>query len=291
MATGSPGKTVARFLGSSADNVFAVGTGLAFDAPLVFVFDLTGPEDERTELDGVDRLEILGLGGDDRLSVGPGVFGDSEVPVLGGTVRLDGVDVILFRGGAGDDVLDGREADGPLIAFGGSGDDRLVGGYGDDKVVGGSGADCLRGGAGEDVLVGGLGVDRLKGGLGRDVFVYQNIADAPLRETARERIGDFKRGEDVIDLGAIEVASGGGFRFLGTFSPEVQLLFSGDLYFDPREQALKGFVGDFVSYAPNFVIALPGVKALDEDDLILTGRAGAPHAADGSGGSDLFGLA
>lgn len=287
---------VARVFGSSAAEVFAVETGLAFDAPSVFVFDFTGPEVERTELSGIDRLVIFGFGGDDRLTIGPLVFGDRNVPVLGGTVRLDGVDTIVFRGGLGDDALDGREADGPLVAYGGAGDDTLTGG---------SDRDFLRGGAGDDVIAGGLGADRLRGGLGRDAFVYRSIAEAALDGPARDRIKDFTRGKDVIDLSAIEVVPGGyivdpddpdavpepiydSFRFLGNFSPEIQILRSGDLYYDPEEHALKGFVGDFVSYAPNFAIALPGVEALDENDLILTECAYAGNARDGSFGGDLF---
>jgi Ca2+-binding RTX toxin-like protein len=283
-----PGESLARIIGSGADDVFAVETGLAFDAPSVFVFERSGPEVGRTELNGIDRLEILGLGGDDRLSVGAWVYGDRDVPVLGGVARLDGVDVIVFRAGAGDDKLDGDEADGPLVAYGGSGDDRLEGGSGADILRGGAGRDVLAGRFGDDVLDGGLGADRLKGGSGRDVFIYQDIADAPLDETALDRIQGFTRGRDVIDLSAIEVIPGGyvidvddpnapprpihdSFEFLGNFSPEIQILNSGALYYDPEEQALKGFVGGYVSYEPNFAIALPGVEALNEADLILTG--------------------
>jgi len=127
-AEGGSREDAPRTLGSRADEDFAVETGLAFDAPSIFVFERSGPEVERTELNGIDRLEILGFGGDDRLSIGPGVFGDREVPVLGGTVRLDGLDIIVFRGGAGDDTLGGGEADGPLVAYGGPGDDSLAGG-------------------------------------------------------------------------------------------------------------------------------------------------------------------
>jgi len=173
---------------------------------------------------------------------------------------------------------------------------------------GGAGEDVLTGGAAEDVLIGGLGADGLEGGSGRDAFVYRTIADALLKGAARERIEDFTRGADVIDLSAIEVIPRAclidvddpdavsesihdSFRFLGNFSPEVQILYSGDLYYDPEEQVLQGFVGGYISYSPNFAIALPGVEALGDDDLILTERKSAGDAADGSAGGDLFGLA
>jgi serralysin len=97
------------------------------------------------------------------------------------------------RGGSGDDVIRGNEADNRLwggagndeliavagnnvlrgghgddILRGGPGNDRLFGGPGDDHLYAGGGNNVLRGGSGNDVLEGGPGNDRLFGGRGDD---------------------------------------------------------------------------------------------------------------------------
>lgn len=103
----------------------------------------------------------------------------------------DGQDVIqdgngLMTGGAGDDVIVGRQGAGGggddvlmvQAGAGGSGDDvlrcfpkgqpcQLDGGAGDDLLTGGTGVDRLFGRRGADVLRGGLGEDRVDCGAGR----------------------------------------------------------------------------------------------------------------------------
>lgn len=63
--------------------------------------------------------------------------------------------------------------------------------WGDDVLDGGRGADVLRGGFGRDVLRGGRGDDDLHGGRGADVFVFDG---------GRDRVRDFRPGEDVLRL-------------------------------------------------------------------------------------------
>jgi uncharacterized delta-60 repeat protein len=73
-------------------------------------------------------------------------------------------------GGPGNDLIElGKYTEGPLVANGGPGRDRLVGSVEADRLEGGPGDDVLIGGAGRDVLIGGPGNDTLIGSKG-DVF-------------------------------------------------------------------------------------------------------------------------
>jgi Ca2+-binding RTX toxin-like protein len=113
----------------------------------------------------------------------------------------DGAD--WLDGGAGNDLISGA-----------GGADTLIGGSGNDVLAGDWGDDLLRGGGDDDRLTGGLGADLMYGGAGRDVFVL-GIASAPLASgleagqgAARDVIGDFARGQDLLDLSGIARAGG-----------------------------------------------------------------------------------
>ncbi|EOE2083784.1 type I secretion C-terminal target domain-containing protein, partial [Vibrio cholerae] len=93
-----------------------------------------------------------------------------------------------------DDQLFGGE--GNDILFGQGGNDTLNGGVDKDTLYGGKGNDTLIGGDGNDILIGGLGSDILTGGSGEDLFKW---VDGDL-DGGRDRITDFKIGEDKIDL-------------------------------------------------------------------------------------------
>ncbi len=117
----------------------------------------------------VERFEINGLKGDDTLTVND----------LSGT----DVQLVVFDGGDGNDLLDGTNAVLPLVGIGGKGNDTLLGGAGDDNLrgnagndslVGGAGDDNLIGDAGNDTLIGGDGDDNLVGGDGNDVLISGN---------------------------------------------------------------------------------------------------------------------
>jgi uncharacterized surface protein with fasciclin (FAS1) repeats len=133
--------------------------------------------------------------------------GANDVDLIVGTAEdntyATGKDTDFVDGKAGaDTILLGRGAD---TGFGGQGRDAISGKKGDDLLVGDGGRDILRGGAGDDVIVGGQGHDRVFGGAGADIFVIAMGDEG-------ERIGDFTRGEDVIDLSALELD---GFDALG----------------------------------------------------------------------------
>ena len=165
--------------------------------------------------DGPDTL--LGADGGDRLR---GVGGNDRLEGLGGNdALLGGSGEDLLDGGTGRDVL--SSGAGNDTAIGGIGGDLLLGGPGDDRLEGGAGADLIVGGSGNDRLDGGPGNDTLRGGPGADVFVF-----AP--GSGVDRIADFTRGEDRIDLtghpgwtawgaiqGVITAGSGGALLDLG----------------------------------------------------------------------------
>ncbi|MBP1807042.1 N,N-dimethylformamidase beta subunit family domain-containing protein [Rubellimicrobium aerolatum] len=87
-------------------------------------------------------------------------------------------------------------------------------------VDGGAGNDTITGGAGADRIAGRAGTDLLAGGAGADTFVYFTASDS--RTTTVDTIGDFVRGQDQLDLSAIDantsslVPGDQAFSFIGT---------------------------------------------------------------------------
>ncbi|MEM9100161.1 MAG: calcium-binding protein [Pseudomonadota bacterium] len=205
---------------------------------------LTGTDDANTILGGGGGDLLIGRGGDDQidgtidadiLQGGAGndilnsqggndsLFGGAGNDVLNGGAETDflsggsGADSLngwagadRLNGGAGDDTLRGGNADDQLeggpgadVLEGEVGHDTLFGQGGLDSLFGGAGDDSLFGGAGADSLTGGEGGDQLFGGTGADQFVYASASDAPIGASA-ETIGDFRVGEDLIDLTAFD---------------------------------------------------------------------------------------
>jgi len=121
-------------------------------------------------------------------------------------------------GGDGDDRLFGRGGDDSLT--GDSGNDRLWGGFGDDRLAGGSGRDVIYGGAGNDRLTGGADTDWMAGGSGADVFCFGGGETSARQVGRHDVVADFTRGQDRIDLSAIdavtETPQNDAFRFLGS---------------------------------------------------------------------------
>jgi Ca2+-binding RTX toxin-like protein len=75
-------------------------------------------------------------------------------------------------------------------------------------LVGNNRANTLVGGAGSDTLIGGEGRDVLTGGLGNDLFVYNTIKESGTAALSMDLITDFVRGQDKIDLSAIDAFAG-----------------------------------------------------------------------------------
>ena len=136
--------------------------------------------------------------GDERALIENAKGGRGDDVILGNQTgnRLDG--------GRGADKLVGMQgkdrlmgAQGEDLLNGGGGRDILNGGGQEDRLFGGAGKDKLNGGTGDDRLVGGGGNDKLLGGQGSDIFVFRP-------GDGRDRIMDFTRGEDLIDLTAFD---------------------------------------------------------------------------------------
>ncbi|WP_111428256.1 M10 family metallopeptidase C-terminal domain-containing protein [Rhodobacteraceae bacterium DSL-40] len=109
-----------------------------------------------------------------------------------------------IAGGKGNDTLFGN--DGGDVLAGDSGRDRLSGEAGDDTLFGGKGDDALTGAGGADYLVGGEGRDELTGGRGADVFYFFDASESVRRSP--DRIMDFGKGADLVDLHEIDAVRG-----------------------------------------------------------------------------------
>lgn len=95
-----------------------------------------------------------------------------------------------------------------------SGNDVVHGFGGNDSLYGYGGDDRLAGDSGDDVIWAGLGADGSWGGSGKDRFVYKSPAEA-----SGDTIHDFTRGDDTLDLAAMDAnvtaAGNQAFKFIG----------------------------------------------------------------------------
>jgi Ca2+-binding RTX toxin-like protein len=156
------------------------------------------------------------------------VYGGSAADTLTGDAAAN-----TFRGGGGADVLNGaggvdtldfsdKTTSVVLTLNGATTATATVGGVLEDtfrnfeNVIGGSGADtltgdalanALQGGLGDDILTGAGGADVLTGGGGLDTFVYSALGDSTVAVGGRDRIADFVRGSDKIDLRGIDAST------------------------------------------------------------------------------------
>ena len=88
--------------------------------------------------------------------------------------------------------------------------ENLTGSGWNDRLTGSSAANVLSGLAGNDTLNGGAGADALDGGAGKDVLIGAAGADALTGGT--DAVTDLVHGIDVINLSAIDAATGGGIN-------------------------------------------------------------------------------
>lgn len=208
---------------------------------------LTGNGRDNALIAGAGADVLNGRGGDDRL--------------IGGKGQDD------LSGGNGADTLQGNNGDDTLT--GARGSDDLIGGDGDDMLKGGNGADVLRGQANADVLRGGKGADMLHGGAGADTFDFDSQSESRAGAPGRDRISDFGRGDDRIDLSGIDADSTTGgnqaFDFIGNagFSGAGQLRIA-TLGADRLVQADRN--GDGIA---DVEILLLGASGIGAGDFIL----------------------
>ncbi|PTM97179.1 calcium-binding protein [Mycoplana dimorpha] len=160
---------------------------------------------------------MKGLGGNDVL------LGSAGADVLDGGSGTDrasydkspaGVQINLKAGTASGGHAQGDKLIGIEDVTGSKYNDVLIGDDGKNVLKGGYGADKLDGGAGNDTLHGGPGKDLLTGGAGADTFAFKSAAEAG-SDSSRDVITDFQKGQDKIDLSAID--ANGSAKGNGTF--------------------------------------------------------------------------
>jgi VCBS repeat-containing protein len=162
-------------------------------------YDLTFDADD---LVGIEKLQLLAGNSTDSA----GAAASYNLTTVDGTVGAEGLfitatslrenEALNFNGTA--------ETDGAFNIRSGAGDDILAAGAKADRLNGGSGDDQLFGLAGNDTLIGGLGTDVLRGGGGKDIFRFESADDSSAVDGEEDRIVDFQRGFDKIDLSAID---------------------------------------------------------------------------------------
>jgi len=120
-----------------------------------------GDAADGTIFNSIDRIEIEGLAGNDRITIGRGIIESAGAAIN-----------VVVEGGSGNDRIRGGDGDDTII--GGDGNDRLLGRGGDDNIDGGAGTDKIRGGRGDDTLIGTSGEDRIRGGKGNNIILDAN---------------------------------------------------------------------------------------------------------------------
>ena len=186
-------------------------------------------------------------------------------------------------GGSGSDQLDGEEGndrlsgqDGADILRGAGGADRLSGGRQDDMISGGGGADLLNGSRGQDALYGGSGNDRLIGGGGADRLTGQKGADTFIwrrhdnsTATAPDRVTDFDRGVDLLQLNEMDADSTTGGRQSFSFIGGADFTAAGQLRIQTGGPILRLEADRDGDGNADFVVELAGLPGLGADDLLL----------------------
>lgn len=173
-----------------------------------------------TRVDRKGRDQMFGTDHEDALVA---LAGDDRMHGRGGADYLNGgLDRDTIYGGTGADAILGL-LDNDLLD-GGEGADLMRGGEGNDRMFGRAGSELMFGGNGADTLHGGQGADRLFGSAGADRFVFDFVDQSPVG--SGDRIGDFQRGVDKIDLSDLvagEIAWLATAEFTGTGQAEARI--------------------------------------------------------------------
>ena len=198
MLTGNKVLTASDFLG--------VATGPANQV-------LTGTAGNDNLVGGAGNDRLIGLAGNDTLNGGAG-NDTADYSATTDNFRMElWIASAQNTGRTGSDTLISIEN-----IIGGSGANSFYGSDMNNVMDGGAGNDLLDGRGGDDVLIGGAGRDQLAGRGGNDVFRFDLVRDSAVGANA-DRITDFTRGSDKIDLSRIDAIAGGAddaFTFIGS---------------------------------------------------------------------------
>ena len=161
---------------------------------------------------------------------------------------------------------------------GNGGSNSIIGNGAKNILIGRAGNDFLNGGSGNDVLIGSNGRDLLKGGVGNDRFDFNRTFETGRTPGTRDKILDFKHGQDKIDLSTIDAngsaAGNGKFSFLAAEGAAFTGV-RGQLRWDQQNNAGTANDRTVISGDLNgngttdFQIELTGLKVLSASDFVL----------------------
>ncbi|MDD2869879.1 M10 family metallopeptidase C-terminal domain-containing protein [Neomegalonema sp.] len=237
-----------------------------------FADDLRGDAGANIIWGGLGNDILRGRAGNDVL------YGQDGNDVLNGGLGADRLD-----GGAGSDRVTyanaavGLTADLGNSAFNtgeAAGDtyvsiENLQGSNFADDLRGDAGDNIIWGGGGNDTLEGGHGRDVLYGGSGSDLFVFRSALDSGATTATADVIGDFTRGQDLIDFSAFDAdpSVAGRQGFTGLIAANAAFTTAGQLRFDAATGTLYGNTDS--DGAAEFAIRLEGVTALADSDFLF----------------------
>jgi Ca2+-binding RTX toxin-like protein len=259
-------------LGANVENLTLTGSGAINGTGNTLSNVLTGNSAANSISGGGGNDTIIGGAGNDTLE---GAAGNDSLN--GG----DGIDTASFNGasaavsvnlslsssqntvGAGTDTLVSIE--------------NLIGSALNDTLTGNDSANSLTGGSGNDSLNGGAGNDTLIGGVGNDTFIFNTVAQSGITATASDVITDFVRGQDKINLSAIDAFAGTVAN--DTFTWKGAADFSSTTQGEVRFQKFNAtgttaahtmvWIDNDADTAVEMAIRLTGLYDLDASDFIL----------------------
>ncbi len=128
-----------------------------------------------------------------------------------------------------------------------------------------------------NILNGGLGMDRLTGGAGNDSFLFSSVTESGISATSSEVITDFVRGQDKINLSAIDAFTGSVFNdsFVWRGTSAFSDAANGEVRFQKVDNA--GLTNDYTMVwidndadaGVEMAIRLTGLYDLAQTDFIL----------------------